>query len=126
MSTTTRDEILAVEQKAVDHAYDCYTARLVELTGQSVASASASGKDSIANWIEAEEQAAAYGGLGAESLVISRVDVQDGPGEGPGIWYVELRHLVIGETPQRYGHIVIDEAQNLTPSRLARCAAAAR
>ncbi|MFK0023487.1 hypothetical protein [Streptomyces sp. NPDC090798] len=51
MGTTARDEIIAVEQKAVDHAYDCCAARLAELTGGSVASASASGKDSVANRI---------------------------------------------------------------------------
>ncbi|MCF3129101.1 HelD family protein [Streptomyces olivochromogenes] len=87
MSTNTRDEIIAVEQKAVDHAYDCYAARLAELTGGSVASASASGKDSVANRIEAEERAASYGSLGNESLVISRVDVQDEPDP----WYVGRR-----------------------------------
>lgn len=27
----------------------------------------------------------------------------------------ELRYLITGETPQRYGHIVVDEAQDLTP-----------
>ncbi|WP_211270938.1 HelD family protein [Streptomyces yerevanensis] len=87
MGTTTRDEIIAVEQKAVDHAYNCYAARLAELTGGSVASASASGKDSVANRIEAEERAASYGGLGNESLVISRIDVQDEPDP----WYVGRR-----------------------------------
>ncbi|MFJ8991607.1 ATP-binding domain-containing protein [Streptomyces sp. NPDC102279] len=87
MGTTTRDEIIAVEQKAVDHAYDCYATRLTELTGGSVASASASGKDSVANRIEAEERAASYGGLGNESLVISRIDVQDEPDP----WYVGRR-----------------------------------
>ncbi|MFJ5896876.1 ATP-binding domain-containing protein [Streptomyces sp. NPDC093064] len=87
MGTTTRDEIIAVEQKAVDHAYDCYAARLAELSGGSVASASASGKDSVANRIEVEERAASYGGLGNESLVISRVDVQDEPDP----WYVGRR-----------------------------------
>ncbi|WNM35798.1 AAA family ATPase [Streptomyces sp. Li-HN-5-11] len=91
MGTTTRDEIIAIEQKAVDRAYDCYAARLAELTGGSVASASASGKDSVANRLAAEERAAAYGGLGNASLVISRVDVQDGPGGEPDVWYVGRR-----------------------------------
>ncbi|WP_338897713.1 AAA family ATPase [Streptomyces sp. TG1A-60] len=91
MGTTTRDEIIAIEQKAVDRAYACYAARLAELTGGSVASASASGKDSVANRLAAEERAAAYGGLGNASLVISRVDVQDGPGGEPGTWYVGRR-----------------------------------
>ncbi|MET7934537.1 AAA family ATPase [Streptomyces sp. NPDC005322] len=91
MGTTTRDEIIAIEQKAVDRAYDCYAARLAELTGGSVASASASGKDSVANRLAAEERAAAYGGLGNASLVISRVDVRDGPGGEPETWYVGRR-----------------------------------
>ncbi|MEU9876625.1 AAA family ATPase [Streptomyces phaeochromogenes] len=91
MGTTTRNEIIAVEQKAVDRAYDCYAARLAEMTGGSVASASASGKDSVANRLAAEERAAAYGGLGNASLVISRVDVQDGPGGEPDTWYVGRR-----------------------------------
>ncbi|MFJ9803844.1 AAA family ATPase [Streptomyces wuyuanensis] len=91
MGTTTREEIIALEQKAVDRAYDCYAARLAELTGGSVASASASGKDSVANRLAAEERAAAYGGLGNASLVISRVDVQDGPGGEPETWYVGRR-----------------------------------
>ncbi|WP_329176833.1 HelD family protein [Streptomyces sp. NBC_01477] len=91
MSAMTRDEIIAVEQKAVDRAYDCYAEQLKELSGHSVASASASGKDSVANRMEAEERAAAYGGLGGESLVISRVDIQDEPKEGPETWYVGRR-----------------------------------
>ncbi|WP_336110412.1 HelD family protein [Streptomyces sp. PTD9-10] len=93
MGTTTRDEIIAVEQKAVDRAYDCYAARLAELTGGSVALASASGKDSVANRIVAEERAAAYDGLGNESLVIGRVDApdEDEPGRGPKTWYVGRR-----------------------------------
>ncbi|WP_411091912.1 HelD family protein [Streptomyces sp. 049-1] len=91
MGTTTRKEIIALEQKAVDRAYDCYAARLAELTGGSVASASASGKDSVANRLAADERAAAYGGLGNASLVISRVDVQDGPGGEPETWYVGRR-----------------------------------
>lgn len=91
MGTTTRNEIIAVEQKAVDRAYDCYAARLAELTGGSVASASASGKDSVANRLAAEERAAAYGGLGNASLVISRVDVQDGPPGEPDTYYVGRR-----------------------------------
>ncbi|MEV5487883.1 hypothetical protein AB0L47_07730 [Streptomyces bobili] len=61
------DRFLAVEQEAVDHAYDCYTARLAEMSGTSAATASASGKDGIANRVEAEARAAAYGGLGGES-----------------------------------------------------------
>ncbi|MFF7123345.1 AAA family ATPase [Streptomyces sp. NPDC008240] len=93
MGTTTREEIIALEQKAVDRAYDCYAARLAELTGGSVASASASGKDSVANRIVAEERAAAYDGLGNESLVIGRVDApdEDEPGRGPKTWYVGRR-----------------------------------
>ncbi|WP_179200338.1 ATP-binding domain-containing protein [Streptomyces sp. NRRL B-24085] len=93
MGTTTREEIIALEQKAVDRAYDCYAARLAELTGGSVARASASGKDSVANRIVAEERVAAYDGLGNESLVISRVDApgEDEPGNGPKTWYVGRR-----------------------------------
>ncbi|MCP9986493.1 AAA family ATPase [Streptomyces sudanensis] len=91
MGTTTREEIIALEQKAVDRAYDCYAARLAELTGGSVALASASGKDGVANRLAAEERAAAYGGLGKASLVISRVDVRDGPGGEPETWYVGRR-----------------------------------
>ncbi|MER5531187.1 AAA family ATPase [Streptomyces sp. NPDC002677] len=91
VSTTARGEIIAVEQKAVDRAYDCYAERLAELTGGSVASASASGKDSVANRIDAEERAAAYGGLGNASLVVSRVDVQDGPDGEPETWYIGRR-----------------------------------
>lgn len=89
MGTTTRDEIIAIEQKAVDRAYDCYAVRLAELTGWSVASASASGKDGIANRVEAGERAAAYDGLGNESLVISRIDVQDDAKP----WYVGRRSV---------------------------------
>ncbi|MEU9792955.1 AAA family ATPase [Streptomyces sparsogenes] len=93
MGTTTREEIIALEQKAVDRAYDCYAARLAEMSGGSVAMASASGKDSVANRIVAEERAAAYDGLGNESLVIGRVDApdEDEPGRGPKTWYVGRR-----------------------------------
>ncbi|HLL35866.1 MAG TPA: ATP-binding domain-containing protein [Streptomyces sp.] len=91
MGTTTRDDIIAIEQKAVDRAYDCYETQLAEMTGQSVATASASGKDSVANRIEAEERAAAYGGLGSASLVVSRVDVQGEPGGAPETWYIGRR-----------------------------------
>ncbi|MCP3821508.1 AAA family ATPase [Streptomyces sp. A3M-1-3] len=91
MSTTTRDEVLAVEQKAVDHAYDCYTARLAGMSGTSAAAASASGKDGIANRIDAEARAAAYGGLGDEALVFSRVDAPEEPGGEPRPWYIGRR-----------------------------------
>ncbi|MEV6394969.1 AAA family ATPase [Streptomyces sp. NPDC051907] len=91
MSTTTRDETIAVEQKAVDHAYDCYTARLAEMSGTSAATASASGKDGIANRIDAEARATAYGGLGDEALVFSRVDAPGDPSEEPRPWYIGRR-----------------------------------
>lgn len=91
MDTITRDQVVAGEQKAVDHAYDCYTARLAEMTGTSAATASASGKDGIANRRDAEERAAAYGGLGEESLVVARVDAPEEPGGEPRPWYVGRR-----------------------------------
>ncbi|MFF3620570.1 ATP-binding domain-containing protein [Streptomyces sp. NPDC002467] len=91
MSTTTRDEILAGEQRAVDHAYDCYTTKLAELSGTSAATASASGKDGIANRAEAEARAEAYGGLGGEALVFSRVDAPEDPGGEPRPWYIGRR-----------------------------------
>ncbi|MFC3582415.1 hypothetical protein ACFOSC_00890 [Streptantibioticus rubrisoli] len=91
MGTTTREHIIAIEQKAVDRAYDCYAARLAELTSNSLALASASGKDSVANRIDGERRADAYGGLGKESLVISRVDVQEKPGDEPETWYIGRR-----------------------------------
>lgn len=91
MGTTTRDEVIAFEQKAVDHAYACYTARLAEMSGTSAATASASGKDGIANRLDAEARAAAYGGLGDESLVFARVDAPDEPGEEPRPWYIGRR-----------------------------------
>ncbi|MFI2084929.1 ATP-binding domain-containing protein [Streptomyces rubiginosohelvolus] len=93
MSTTTRDEILAGEQRAVDHAYDCYTTKLAELSGTSAATASASGKDGIANRAEAEARAAAYGGLGDEALVFARVDAPEDPGGEPRPWYIGRRSV---------------------------------
>jgi DNA helicase IV len=93
---TTRDDIIAAEQRAVDFAYDCYGKRMAELTGTSVATASASGKDSVANRIAAERQADAYGGLGNEALVIGRVDERQPDGE-PQTWYVG-RRLVKDDT----------------------------
>ncbi|MFJ1610175.1 HelD family protein [Streptomyces sp. NPDC088253] len=98
MSTTTRDEIIAEEQKAVDRAYDCYEKRLAELSGGSIASASASGKDSVANRKDAEDKAAEYAGLGDASLVVSRVDTQDGPDGKPDTWYVGRRAVSDVET----------------------------
>ncbi|MFF7243074.1 HelD family protein [Embleya sp. NPDC008237] len=91
MSTTTRDEILAGEQRAVDHAYDCYTTKLAELSGTSAATASASGKDGIANRAETTARAEAYGGLGAEALVFARVDAPEDPGGEPRPWYIGRR-----------------------------------
>ncbi|MET9294329.1 hypothetical protein [Streptomyces sp. NPDC003077] len=91
MSTITRAEILAVEQKAVDHAYDCYAARLAEMDGTSAAMASATGKDGIANRVEAEARAAAYGGLGDQALVFARVDAPEEPGAEPRPWYIGRR-----------------------------------
>ncbi|MFI1187000.1 ATP-binding domain-containing protein [Streptomyces californicus] len=93
MSTTTRDEILAGEQRAVDHAYDCYAAKLAELSGTSAATASASGKDGIANRAEAEARAEAYDGLGDEALVIARVDAPDDPGGVARPWYIGRRSV---------------------------------
>ncbi|MFK4223945.1 ATP-binding domain-containing protein [Streptomyces sp. NPDC019890] len=77
MSTTSREAVVADEQKAVHRAYDCYEARLAEIAEQSPASAAASGKDAIAARKEAEARAEEYGGLGEEALVVSRVDVQE-------------------------------------------------
>lgn len=91
MGTTTRDEIIAGEQRAVDHAYDCYTAKLAELSGNSTATASASGKDGIANRAQMEARAEAYGGLGDEALVFARVDAPDDPGGQPQPWYIGRR-----------------------------------
>ncbi|MFC8537143.1 ATP-binding domain-containing protein [Streptomyces sp. NPDC057249] len=96
MSTTTRDEILAGEQRAVDHAYDCYTTKLAELSGTSAATASASGKDGIANRADAEARAAAYGGLGDEALVFARVDVPEDPGGEARPWYIGRRGVKDG------------------------------
>ncbi|MFF8505135.1 ATP-binding domain-containing protein [Streptomyces anulatus] len=93
MSTSIRDddEILIGEQRAVDHAYDCYAAKLAELGGTSAAAASASGKDGIANRAAAEARAEAYGGLGDEALVFSRVDAPEAPGGEPRPWYIGRR-----------------------------------
>ncbi|WP_240796295.1 hypothetical protein [Streptomyces sp. RFCAC02] len=91
MSSTTRDEILAGEQRAVDHAYDCYTAKLAELNGTSAATASASGKDGIAIRAEVETRAEAYGGLGDEALVFARVDAPEDAGGEPRPWYIGRR-----------------------------------
>ncbi|WP_374105380.1 hypothetical protein [Streptomyces sp. ISL-36] len=96
MSTTTRDEIIAEEQKAVDRAYDCYEKRLAELSGGSIAAASASGKDSVANRKDAEQKAAEYAGLGDASLVVSRVKVQ--PGEESDTFYIGRRAVSDVET----------------------------
>ncbi|WP_030543820.1 ATP-binding domain-containing protein [Streptomyces albus] len=93
MSTTPRDEVIATEQKAVDRAYDCYETQLAEMASQSAAAASASGKDSIAVRKGVESRALAYGGLGGESLVISRVDVQDDGDTAPETFYVGRRHV---------------------------------
>ncbi|MFF3877166.1 HelD family protein [Streptomyces sp. NPDC001978] len=89
--TATRDQVIADEQRAVDHAYDCYTARLTEMSGTSAATASASGKDGIANQKDAQERAAAYGGLGNESLVFARIDAPEEPGGDVRKWYVGRR-----------------------------------
>lgn len=91
MSTSMRDEILAGEQRAVDHAYDCYATKLAELGGTPAAAASASGKDGIANRAAAEARAEAYGGLGDEALVFSRVDAPEGPGGESRPWYIGRR-----------------------------------
>ncbi|MGI5341043.1 HelD family protein [Streptomyces sp. CA-181903] len=88
---TTRDEILVGEQRAVDHAYDCYTAKLTELKSGATVAASASGKDGIANRAEAEARAEAYGGLGDEALVFARVDAPEDPGGEPRPWYIGRR-----------------------------------
>lgn len=98
MSTTSREAVVAGEQKAVDRAYDCYEARLAEMAEQSPASAAASGKDSIAARKEAEARAEEYGGLDGEALVVSRVDVQE-PGEmKPETFYVGRRSVFDVET----------------------------
>ncbi|MGK9462824.1 HelD family protein [Streptomyces sp. G6] len=91
MGTTTRDDVIALEQKAVDHAYACYEARLAEMSGTGAATASATGKDGIANKKDAEQRAAAYGNLGGESLVFARVDAPEEPGGDTRPWYVGRR-----------------------------------
>ncbi|MGW9300453.1 ATP-dependent DNA helicase [Streptomyces cyaneofuscatus] len=91
MNTTTRDQVIAEEQKAVDRAYACYAERLAEMTGTSAATAAASNKDGIANRLDAEAKAAAYDGLGGESLVTARVDAPEEPGGECRPWYVGRR-----------------------------------
>ncbi|MCT2590773.1 AAA family ATPase [Streptomyces sp. N2-109] len=98
MSGTSREAVIANEQKAVDRAYDCYEARLAEMGGQTAASASASGKDGIAVRVEAEARAQEYGGLGGESLVVMRVDTQEGGQAEPETWYVGRRSVFDVET----------------------------
>ncbi|MFF3406749.1 ATP-dependent DNA helicase [Streptomyces sp. NPDC002742] len=98
MSTTPRDAVIAIEQKAVDRAYDCYEARLAEMTSPSAATASASGKDGIAVRKKAESTAEEYGGLGGEALVISRVDIQEPVDAEPETFYVGRRHVFDTET----------------------------
>lgn len=98
MSTTPRDTVIAIEQKAVDRAYDCYEARLAEMTSPSAATASASGKDGIAVREKAVSAAEEYGGLGGEALVISRVDVQEAGDAEPETFYVGRRHVFDTET----------------------------
>ncbi|MGW1532134.1 AAA family ATPase [Streptomyces aureus] len=97
MSTTPRDAVIAVEQKAVDRAYDCYEARLAEMAAPS-ATACASGKDGMAVRETAESAAEEYGGLEGEALVISRVDVQDEGDTEPETFYVGRRHVFDTET----------------------------
>lgn len=97
MGTHPSETVIATEQKAVDHAYACYGARLAEMNGHSAASASASGKDGIANKQQAEESAAEYDGLGDQALVISRVDAPEDPGGQPRPWYIG-RRVVRDET----------------------------
>ncbi|MFF3687681.1 ATP-dependent DNA helicase [Streptomyces sp. NPDC002187] len=98
MSTTSRDAVVAGEQKAVDRAYDCYEARLAEMTEQSPAAASASGKDGVAARIEAEAKAEEYGGLGGEALVVSRVDVQEPGASAAETFYIGRRSVFDVET----------------------------
>ncbi|MGW4197175.1 ATP-binding domain-containing protein [Streptomyces sp. NPDC005004] len=90
MGGSVRREVVVFEQKKVDFAYDCYETRLERMSGDAVARASASGKDSVTNRLKAEEQAAAYGGLNGENLVVGRVDASD-PEEGVETWYIGRR-----------------------------------
>ncbi|WP_415923455.1 HelD family protein [Streptomyces sp. WI03-4A] len=108
MEVRAHEEVIATEQKRVDFAYDCYEARLAQMSGKSVAKASASGKDSVANLIKAQELAAAYGGLGDESLVIGRVDVSD-PDEGMETWYVGRR----GVSDDEHNRVVVEWTNRL-------------
>jgi hypothetical protein len=64
VTTAARETAVAVEQKAVDRAYDCYEARLANMSANPPATASASGKDSVAIRRQAEATAEEYGGLG--------------------------------------------------------------
>ncbi|MFJ4581164.1 ATP-binding domain-containing protein [Streptomyces echinatus] len=105
MGTTSRAAAIAVEQKAVDRAYDCYEARLAELTGQTAAKASASGKDGIAVRKGAEATAESYGGLGGEALVISRVDVQEPGDDEPETFYVGRRQVF---DPENRDQVVVN------------------
>ncbi|WP_405476573.1 hypothetical protein [Streptomyces sp. NBC_00009] len=98
MSTTTRVEIIAEGQKAVDRANGCDEKPLAELSGGSITSTPVSGKDSVANRKDAEDKAAEDTGLGDASLVISRVDTRDGQDGKPDTWYVGRRAVSDVET----------------------------
>jgi DNA helicase IV len=101
VSTTPRDAVIVIEQKAVDRAYDCYEARLAEMSSSSAATASASGKDSIAVRRDTEARAEEYGGLGGEALVISRVDVQEAGDSEPETFYIGRRHVFDTESREQ-------------------------
>ncbi|MEO3765354.1 ATP-binding domain-containing protein [Streptomyces sp. B8F3] len=99
--TTPRDAVIAVEQQAVDRAYDCYEARLAEMTPASAASASASGKDGAAVRRDAEAKAEEYGGLDGEALVVSRVDVREAGDSEAETFYIGRRHVFDAETREQ-------------------------
>lgn len=97
MRMTPRDAVIAVEQQAVDRAYDCYEARLAEMTPAFAASASASGKDGAAVRRDTEAKAEEYGGLDGEALVVSRVVVREAGNSEPETFYIGRRHVFDAE-----------------------------
>ncbi|WP_052745462.1 helicase domain-containing protein [Allosalinactinospora lopnorensis] len=95
MAKEDRAAVIAAEQRAVDHAYNCLERKMQETKRLSESPAGASAKDNAAQRREFQKRLASYEDLGGKSLVFARVDVEEG--EEPETFYLGRRAVRDGD-----------------------------
>lgn len=87
MGSSDRAAVIAEEQRAIDHAYDCIERKRREADRVRSTRASEHPNSGLAFVPDVPPEFGVYEDLGGQSLVFMRVDVTDGP-DGPETWRI--------------------------------------